>query len=156
MTTTVKVEGLRDLERALAELDKHTTRRTVARTTLRKAGEVTATAAARMAPDDPQTTDDLKANIKVGTRLTRRQARLQRRFKDKETVEAYVGVTDQVNAYGHLQEFGTVHHAAQPFMRPAWLATRLMVLQSIRGELADQVKKAAMRAAKRAAKLAGK
>lgn len=158
MPTTVQVDGLRELERSLSEIEKHTSRRTPARNALKKAGQQTADYASRLAPDDPETdSKDLKSEIKVGTRLTKRQRRETRKLtgkKDDAVVEAYVGVTEEVNAYGHLQEFGTVNHAAQPFMRPAWGATRMSVLKDIVKFLKTEIGKAAKRQAKR--KLAGK
>lgn len=152
---TTRVEGLRDLERSLAELDKTSTQKAAARNALKKAAEPFLERAAELAPDNPDTSgDDLRHSLATGTRLTTRQRRLARRSRDRSTVQVYAGATEQVNAYAHLQEFGTTHHRAQPFMRPAWVAQKAAVLSAVTRELADQIKRAAARAARRAARLA--
>jgi HK97 gp10 family phage protein len=44
--------------------------------------------------------------------------------------------------YGHMQEFGTRHHGAQPFMRPAWDENRERALDIVRRELEQEIEKA--------------
>ena len=51
-----------------------------------------------------------------------------------------VGSTDV--RHGHLQEFGTVHHAPQPFLRPAWRLKRRKVEARIRRAIAAAIRKA--------------
>ena len=64
---------------------------------------------------------------------------------------AHVGPTKRAGQ-GMLQEFGTAHHAAQPFMRPTWDAYGAEAGVVMRDALANEIDKAAQRAAKRAAK----
>ncbi|PVA06113.1 HK97-gp10 family putative phage morphogenesis protein [Thalassorhabdomicrobium marinisediminis] len=51
-----------------------------------------------------------------------------------------VGNTDV--RHGHLQEFGTVHHDAQPFMRPAFRLKKTKVQRRIAAAVRKAIKKA--------------
>lgn len=149
----VKVTGQRDLERSLASLEKTASRKTAARNALKKAAVPMRDKAAALAPDDPATSgEDLRHSIAIGTRLTKRQKKLQRRAigTDRETVTVFVGVNENANAYGHLQEFGSTLHRPQPFMRPAWASTQRGVLASITKHLKATIAKASARAARAA------
>lgn len=150
--TVVRVEGLSELDRALGELPK-ATGKAVLRRVLRKAAEPIAAAMRARAPSDP--TDDLPdiiPSIGVGTKLSGRQAKMHRKMfrSDKASVEMFAGVGKI--PHSHLQEWGTSHHAAQPFARPAWDATKAGALDIIVSDLGDEIDKAAKRLAKKAAK----
>lgn len=147
---TVKVEGLSELDKALGQLPKATAKN-VLRRVLKEAGEPIARAARDRAPRDEL---HLYENIDVGTKLTRRQAALHRKmFKDdRVTAEVFVGAS---NPAGVQQEFGNERHAPQPFMRPAWDATKRQALHIIEHLLWTEIDKAAKRQARKAAK-AGK
>lgn len=43
---------------------------------------------------------------------------------------------------GHMQEFGTVHHAAQPFLRPGFRIVRARVQARIGRAIARAIRKA--------------
>jgi len=49
-----------------------------------------------------------------------------------------VGNTDV--RHGHLQEFGTVHHEAQPFMRPAFRLKKTKVMRRIQSAITKAIK----------------
>ncbi len=157
--TTVKVEGLRELDEALGQLSKASARSVLRRVGL-KALRPVADTARNLAPDDPATGgNDLRSSIGVGTKLSPRQAKLARRMikrgeADKHFVEVYAGAGPVPHA--HLQEFGTSHHGAQPFMRPAWDSNKSGVLDTIKSELGSEIDKAAKRQARKAARLAAK
>jgi hypothetical protein len=51
-------------------------------------------------------------------------------------------------------EFGNIHQAAEPSGRPAWEATKGAVLTTIGRDLWEEIRKAAERAARKAAKAA--
>ncbi len=149
---TVRVDWLRDLERALSELPK-STGKAVLRRTLIKAGTPMAAMMASLAPDDPQTGGkDLKSSIAVGTKLSKRQASMHRKmFKnDKASAEVFVGPGPDPAAWN--QEFGNVNHGPQSFARPAWDAKQGEALDIIRTEMWTEIEKAAKRLAKKAAK----
>jgi hypothetical protein len=149
-----RVEGLRELDRALAELPKSTAK-AVLRRTLLKAGEPLADEMRSLAPDDASTGgNDLKSSIAVGTKLSRRQAKLHRReFKnDKAFAEVFVGPGPDPAAWN--QEFGNINHGPQSFARPAWDGKQREVLDIIKTETWNEIEKAAQRLARKAAKLA--
>ncbi|QFS82343.1 HK97-gp10 family putative phage morphogenesis protein [Roseivivax sp. THAF197b] len=56
--------------------------------------------------------------------------------------EALVTVGDPDMRHGHLQEFGTVHHEAQPFMRPGWRLAKPRVERRIKRAITTAIKKA--------------
>jgi HK97 gp10 family phage protein len=159
MKTTVKVEGLRELDAALGELSKSAARAVLRRVGL-KALQPVAETARSLAPDDPATSgNDLKSSIGVGTKLSPRQARLARSAvrkgeADKHFAEVYAGAGPDPAA--HNQEYGNIHHGAQPFMRPAWDQNKGKVLEIIKSDLGTEIEKSAKRAAARAARLKAK
>lgn len=145
MKVTVKVEGLRDLDAALSELPKITTAKAVVRRVLKKAAEPLRALAEQTAP---RLTGALKISIVIGTKLTRRQARMARK-EPKSLTEMFIGTS---NPAAVPQEFGTHDQKAQPFMRPAWQATKDQVLTNIGTELGPEIEKTAARLAKKAAR----
>ncbi len=177
MKTTVRVEGLKELDAALAELPKAAARRTLVRV-LTKAGEPLAERARQLAPDDPRTgAPDLHTSIAVSAKLKnpvgarefaavmkaggtradagRAMAAARREQPGGSLAMMFVG-PDAKQRHAHLQEFGTVHHGPQPFMRPAWDEKKGEALEIIKRTLGDEIMKTAKRIAARAAKKAGK
>lgn len=150
--TVVKVEGLRELNRALAELPK-STGKAVLRRTLKNAAQPVADDAERMAPRDEGT---LAASIGVSTKLTRRQRTQHRKmFKnDRASVEMFMGPGGLTQAWA--QEFGTETNPPQPYLRPAWDAGKMGVLNAIKENLGSEIDKAAKRLARKAARLSAK
>jgi HK97 gp10 family phage protein len=169
--TTVRISGLRELDHALGELPKATARRTLVRV-LTRAAEPVAETARQLAPDDPETgAPDLRSSIAVSTKLknavgkaefaavmreggTRSEARAAliaaRKGTDASFAEVFVG-PGKGGAHGVLQEFGTVNHGPQPFMRPAWERHKGQALEIIKRELGPEIEKTAARIAKRRA-----
>lgn len=175
MKMSMKVEGLRDLDKALGELPKATARRVLHRV-LQKAAQPIADRAADLAPDDPATgSPDLHTGIRVSTKLKnpagarefaevmkaggtraeagRAMAAARREQPGASLAMMFVG-PDAKLFYAHLQEFGTSHHGPQPFMRPAWDEKKLEALGIIKSTLGDEITKTAKRVAARAAKKA--
>ena len=156
MATRVRVDGLRELEKALADLPK-ATGKNVLRRVLRKRATPIADDMKAKAPDDPATGGmDLRNSIGVGTRLSKRQGKMHRKmFKsDKASVEMFVGAGPVPHA--HLQEFGTAHHGPQPFARPAWDAGKGPLLDGLKDDLWQEIQKSAQRLARKAARQAAK
>jgi hypothetical protein len=150
MKTTVRVDGLRDLDAALGELPK-ATGKAVLRRTGRKALEPMRADAEANAP---RLEGHLAASVAIGTKLTRRQAGLHRKmFKDERaSVELFMGPN---NPAAVPQEFGWEDGAAQPYMRPAWDANKDRALEIIKTELWSEIEKSAKRLARKAAKAKG-
>ncbi len=148
MKTTVKVEGLRELEAALAELGE-VPRRRVGRDALRAGGEITARAARALAPVDE---GNLRESIDVSGVLAPSQRGAQKKVAADQ--EQFVGPGQHPQAI--TQEFGTVNHPPQPFMRPAWDSTKDQVLKTIGDHLWVGLEQAQKREARRIARLAAK
>ncbi|NVP55966.1 HK97 gp10 family phage protein [Mycoplana rhizolycopersici] len=141
--STVKVEGLRELDRALGALPKSTAK-AVLRQVLKDAGEPIARAARLGAPRHDM---HLYESIDVSTRLNGRQRGLHREENKPTFQEMFVGTN---NPAGVFQEFGTgPGHIAQPFMRPAWDAHKMSTITLISDGLWVSIEKAAKRLAKK-------
>lgn len=170
---TVKVEGLRELERALGQFTKATARNVLKRV-LVKAGEPIADRARQLVPVDE---GHLKASIAVSTKkpkgadagkaafaaamrggASRGEAgvalRAARAANPNAFAEAFVGPGRHPQAI--FQEFGTVNHPPQPFVRPAWDSQKTTALDIVRRDMSAEIEKAAQRAARKAARLAAK
>ena len=152
MKTTVRVEGLSDLDAALGALAEEYGKangKAVLRRVGIKALQPMAEAARGLAPDDPETEgNDLKASITVGTKLNKTQAREARKDENKALVTVYMGTNDPA---GVQQEFGNVNHGPQPFMRPAFDANAEGAIKIVASELGPEIEKTAVRLAKRRA-----
>lgn len=159
--TTVRVEGLAELEATLAELGK-ATGRNVLRRVAKKRLEPIAAAMRAKAPDDPDTGGrDLKRSIVVSERLTPRQRSLAGggakrqadgsfRSEAKNGITMYAGPGSVPQAI--QQEFGNVNHPAQPYVRPSWDAGKGALLPGLAQDLKAEIAAAIARKAKRAAK----
>lgn len=147
--TTVYVDGLRELDKALGELPKSVAKATLRRV-MREAAEPIARAARRNAPTHDM---HLYESIDVSTRLSRRQAQQHRKEGGRAFQEMFVGTN---NPAGMQQEFGNSRHGAQPFMRPAWDAEKGPTLDRIANSLWSEIEKSAKREAAKARRLAAK
>lgn len=142
MTVRSKIVGAKQLENALKQLPKATSKN-VLRRALIKAAAPTEAAARAMAPRGP--TGNLQASIDVGTKLKPSQQGARR-----PGVEVYVGATAPPGFHAHLIEFGTAKMAARPFMRPAWEQTKDKVLEILSVEVWTAIAKAARTLARKA------
>jgi len=151
MATIVKIEGLKELDKALAQLPKATGKGVLRRVLKRRAQPVADTASAMAS----RRTGALAESAAVGTQLTKRQKALHKKMfrNDKASVELFAGFGGLAQAT--QQEFGNENHGPQPAMRPAWDATKGAMLDGIKDDLWDEIKKSADRFAKRAAKIKG-
>jgi HK97 gp10 family phage protein len=150
MAAKVRIDGLRELEKALAGLPK-ATGKSVLRRVLKKRAQPVADAMQAGAPSED---GQLKASIAVSTKLSKRQKGLHKKFGGKAAVEMFVGAGPVPQA--HNQEFGNVNHGPQPFARPAWDAGQGAVLEGLKGDIWAEIKKAAARLAKKQAKAAAR
>lgn len=171
MRVTVKVEGFKELEAALMELSRATAKG-VARKVLMKAGEPIAAMARALAPvDESHGGSHMADSITVSTKASNADAgraafgqtlrdggsrsdavaaaREANRGKGRQVV-VYVGPGRHPQAI--TQEFGTKHHGAQPFMRPAWEAQKNRALEIVKDEMAAAVAKAVARHQRRQAR----
>jgi HK97 gp10 family phage protein len=153
---TIRVEGLKELDRALSEMKTATARGTVRRAML-KALQPMADEASRLAPDDPRTTgQDLHRSIKVGDALRAGRSMMTKGFGFGDgQVTVWMGPTREGYPQAIMQEFGTVKQPAQPYMRPAWDAGKTQLLEDFSTNMGAEITKTAERAARKAARKAG-
>jgi HK97 gp10 family phage protein len=157
--TRMAVEGMKELDAALAELPK-ATGKNVLRRVARKSIGIVVEAARPLVPVD---NGKLKRSLSVSTKLSKRQSSLARRelAEGKASVTVYAGVGAYPHA--HLVEFGTkerFHKSGksvgrmkpQPFMRPAWDSTKMRVLATFQKDMWTEIEKAAQRLAKKQAR----
>lgn len=143
---TVSVAGLKDLDKALGQLKASTAKgvlRRVGKAALASFDEAWRAAA-------PHLSGKLEESGSVGSKLSRGQ----RAEHERESfVEVFAGPGPLPQAI--VQEFGSATNTPQPFVRPAWEATKDQALEIVKTELGAEIVKTKARAAKRAAKLAG-
>lgn len=137
----VKVEGLRDVERALLGMKTATAKGVVRRVLLSRA---------KMFADDMRPRVDvdkgaLRDSIGVGTKLTRRQSKLNRKGSPLEVYAGAGGLTQAIT-----EEFGTVNQTPDPAARPAWDATQRPMLNGLVDDFKAEIAKTAARVRKRA------
>lgn len=157
MSMSLKVEGLRELERALAELPRANSRSVSQRAMRAQLKPVAAMANAFW----PGSADDV---FRVGTRLARGQQRGGGRAGPSE-IRMYVGAPG--GRFGtpeaHLIEFGTGPRfqkngrytgqvAPTPMLQPAWDANKSGVLSGLAAELRTQLEQHMKRQARKAAR----
>ncbi|WP_137131533.1 HK97-gp10 family putative phage morphogenesis protein [Rhizobium sp. FY34] len=170
----IRLEGFKELERALMELPKATARN-VGKRTLVKAAQPIKNKAQSLAPKD---TGELKQRIVVSTKAPANHdpgdiayskvmqgggdqgqavaaMRAARRASNTLT-EVFVGPAHTRNKQAAektiVQEFGSKDQPGKPYMRPAWDSEKDTALEIIKTELGNEITKATQRAAKRAAK----
>lgn len=162
----IKVEGLKELDRALQDMAKSTAKRTVRRA-MAKSLEPVAAAARANAPRSKGGGKHVADSIAVSTKLVKAQAK-EARGSAKESRHLMLMYVGPKEPHAHLVEFGTGprHHKSSgkfvgsmppsPFMRPAWDANKQGVLDSLAGDLRAEIEKTLARSAKAAAKRAAK
>jgi HK97 gp10 family phage protein len=144
---TFRIEGLSELLDALQELPKATGTNVLKRA-LVNASDPMVKEAERLAP---HLTGTLQRSIDASPRLS---TRAKAKHTKQSKVEIFVGPGSLRAAA--FQEFGTVHHRPQPFLRPAWEGTKLKMLDSIGKEIWNEIQKAAARLARKAARSASR
>lgn len=138
MQPTIKLKGMDEIERKLAQV-RGATAKSKMRRVLKEAGEPVAKRMRALAPIDER---HLVESISVSPVLTRSQRRLHRKgyFAD---LEMHIGPSGLVQ--GITQEFGTAFHVAQPFARPAWHGKEIDTLDRIGALAWVEVEKKARR-----------
>lgn len=177
-TTTMKIEGFKELEAALKELPKATSRNCIRRALITAAKPIVDAAIAK-APARPGS-GVLKRSILVTkvrftkgeagkaafakalregkTRSEAREALLEANSAASASGDditsgiAIIGVDYTHAFYAHFVEFGTSHSAPKPFLRPAWESGKVAAAQAIHDVLKDEIEKAVVRIAKKQAR----
>ena len=137
--TTVRVEGLQDALRKLRKVSDRGTSEKVLKGAIRDGGEIVRERASQLAPVGTEPLSGRSVRLRDGLRV--RTAGRAGFFTDSDGVWIQVAPLKEVS-HANLQEFGTKNHAAQPFMRPAYDQTEGKVIATVRGKIADAIKKA--------------
>lgn len=140
----VKIEGLREAERALKDLGPDVARR-VLRTAVKKGAEPMLHAARSKAPFDEGL---LVSTIKVRTGVNRRRGSAAAKVTTKD------GDYKGESFYGSFIEYGTDKMPAQPYLRPAFDENKERSVIIIKAEIAAGVIREAKKAERKAAALA--
>jgi HK97 gp10 family phage protein len=138
---TVKVDGLRQIEKAMMEL-KPAAAKAVTRRVAKKALQPIADKAKSLAPEDE---GNLRDAISVSTKA-------RKGMQKPDAVNVFVGVATSEGRVAVNQEYGNEDHAAQPFMRPAWEGGKMKVLSDFKDGMTVEVGKSVQRARRKAAK----
>lgn len=148
MRGTVKVEGLRELDRQIARL-KQGTAKGALRRSLRRSAQPMAELMSSLAPRDDDSAKHMADSVTITSKLSRRQAGLHRKmFADmRSAVELHVGPGPYPQAI--TQEFGTYFHPPQSFARPAWDQDRMAMLERLKADLWAEITRTINRAAAR-------
>ncbi len=152
MSTTIKVEGLRELGAAMKALGAEVAQKIATGMTSAAAGVIRKDAIAR-APehDKPHTVDGVKVqpgNLKRNI-VRKKVAKSKTRLTSEHIVTVRGKRKDGYAArYGRLQEFGTVHHAPQPFLRPAFDGKKMEAIEAMKKAAGRRIEAAAKKAAK--------
>lgn len=161
---TVSVTGLAELDKALGELPKATARNVLKRT-LTKAAQPIVDDAKRYVPvRSGKLRDSIIASPRVKNKVGNAEyAAAMRAGLGKDAArsalrgarraaagtgsfaEIFVGPSTGTIPYAHIVEFGSVKDSPQPYMRPAWDASRMQALDIIKAELGNEIIKAARR-----------
>src|SRR5262249_28617023 len=130
-STELTLEGFSELNKMLDGLTKVQYAHGMS-PVLEKALSPMCLVAVSLAPDDPHTGApwDLKSSIIVSTKQRSGRARHNRPLGQYEA-RAYMGPTGFGYPQALMMEFGTIHDAAQPYMRPAWESEKAGALKII-------------------------
>jgi len=157
VSVTMKVEGLREIEQALAELPSSTAKG-VARRSMKKELKPVADMANAFWPGS---SDNV---FQVTPRIRASQRRASLAENSRTTVNMFVGAPGGATGTpeAHLIEFGTGprHHKSgkfvgqvspTPMLQPAWDANKGKLLEGLGKRLWDEIEKTVARRAKRGA-----
>jgi HK97 gp10 family phage protein len=148
-SVTIRVEGLRALGERMKTMRADMAVKAARAATAAGAGVIKA-GAKRRAPiaDEPYTVRAGKGDkgVEVQPRNLPKNI-ITKRIKSQLTSEHIVTVRGKrkdgyAKRIGILQEFGTAHAAAQPFMRPAFDEDKQAAIQAMRDRLEKRIKKA--------------
>lgn len=152
MKMTFKTEGFIEMDKALDAFAPATGKNILRRAGMAALQPMAATMRAN-APRQAGGDNDLADSIDVGTKLNKRQKKLNRGV---DVVEIYVGPSGQggENAppQGTQQEFGNENHGPQPFARPALDQHIGGLLEGLAVEMRPEIDKATGRAQRKALK----
>jgi HK97 gp10 family phage protein len=165
----IKIEGLQEIQAALQDLSKATAKNVVKRVLLKRAQPIVEAARTRAPVRTGRLRDSIIAQARGGnagkaafakamqggaSRAEAGKAAREANRATGSTVEVVIGPHDGA-FYASLVEFGTEHSSPKPFMRPAWDAGKIKILDGVGDDMWAEIEKTLARQAKRLAKKAG-
>lgn len=166
MKIRVKVDGLKEIQRAMEELPRATQKNVMKRVLMARAKPIAAMADNLVPVDRGVLQRSIKVFARSGSQgkaafakamrsgATRKQAGQAARDANSAASTqqvVYVSTTKKL-PHAHMQEFGTEKMAPNPFMRPAWDKHEPELLKGLAGDMWAEIKKAVARRARKAAK----
>lgn len=152
MASTVKIEGLKELQAALSRLPRELDRKVLNAALMAGARPMVAAIKARAPVDTGTLARNIRARpvrpypgntatVEIGVRrLNKRQVNLLREKARK------AGQSTRVNAwYWRFLEFGTSKMTARPFLRPGFEAEKIGAIETIKTALARRIEREATR-----------
>lgn len=152
MAQKFRVEGLKELDRALGQLPRATGKNVLRRVARKALEPIIETAKGLVHVGE---TGNLKGSLVVSTKLSHRQKALHKKLvrDDKTSVEMFAGAGPHLFVpQAIFEEFGTVKRGPHPFLRPAWDGGKMGVLNDIKRNLWFEIKKSADRVARKKAR----
>ena len=155
---SIRIEGLKELDRALGQLPRATGKNILRRVARKALEPIIADAKSKVHVISGKTKDSLA----VSTKLSHRQKALHKKLVpgDKSSIEVFAGAgPHNFVPQAIWEEFGTVKQSPHPFLRPAWDGGKMRALNDIKKNLWAEIQNAAVRVARkktRALKKAGR
>jgi HK97 gp10 family phage protein len=152
-TKIIKIEGLSETVAGLRDEFSKATAANIVRRALLAGAQPMAETAQALATRGP--TGHLIESISATPAQPSRMTRGGKASYDKQS-EVEVLVEAGPVPESVFQEFGTIHHRPQPFMRPAFDGEKANSLAIIIKQMAVEIEKARQRAARKSARIAAK
>lgn len=138
-TTSFQFKGFKEMYRALEHLPETVIKKELEPLLVKSLLPMRDLARA-IAPDDPLTGPPWSLPQSIEVRRRQRSGRARRdRALGKYNARAYMGPTRGGYPQAVMQEFGTVHMVASPYMRPSFEARKYQALEIIRDGLAKRL-----------------
>ncbi len=151
MAQKFRIEGLKELDKALGQLPRATGKNVLRRVARKALEPIIEDAKGKV----HVLSGDTRGSLAVSPKLSHRQKALHKKLVrgDKTSVEMFAGAgPHNFVPQAIMEEFGNVKQAPHPFLRPAWDGGKMRVLSDIKKDLWFEIKKAAARVARKKAR----
>ncbi len=153
--TTFRVEGLKELDKALGQLPRATGKNVLRRVARKALEPIIEDAKTKV----HEVSGDLRGSLAVSTKLSFTQKREHKSMfaSKRSSIEMFAGAgPHNFVPQAIFEEFGTVKRGPHPFLRPAWDGGKMRALNNVKKDLWAEIKKAAERVARKKARAAAK
>ena len=157
MVQKFRIEGLKELDKALGQLPRATGKNVLRRVARKGLEPIIEDAKSKV----HFVTGRLLRSLAVSTKLSSAQKAVHKDMfaSERSSIEMFAGAGNL--PWAHMEEFGIKRggkgvKTPHPFLRPAWDAGKLGLLHSIKKNLWAEIKKAADRVARKKARAASR